>query len=74
MIVGQMKRLAPPQQGALRQKATQLLQRRKMYEQQRSTTSNMAFGLEQSQFAIEQVQGAKDQLAVMKTASAALQQ
>ena len=63
----QLTRLRPAQQGPLKQKALQILKRRKMYESQLSATQNKAFNLEQSQFALENIRDARDHMNVRLT-------
>lgn len=50
----------------LRQQAAFLLKRKNMLNQQRSQTQTRAFALEQTQFALQTVQGAKEQAEMMK--------
>ena len=60
----QLSRLRPAQQGPLKQKALQILKRKKMYEQQLNATQAKAFNLEQSQFALENIRDAREHVNV----------
>ena len=63
-IKQQMARLRPAQQGPLKQKALNILKRKKMYDQQRMQMQTRSFNLEQTQFAIDSVKEAVDHVQV----------
>jgi len=63
-IKAQLGRLRPAQQGPLKQKALNVLKRKKLYEGQRGQMQTRAFNLEQTQFAIDSVKEAQDHVQV----------
>lgn len=71
-LKAQLAKLPPSRQAPIKQKALQLLKRRKMYEAQRGQVQTRAFNMEATSFAIDNVKGAQEQFKVMQRATAEL--
>jgi charged multivesicular body protein 5 len=66
VVKAQLAKTPPARQTALKQKALQILKRKKMYEQQRDQVQTRAFNMDQAAFAFDSVKEAQDSVKVMK--------
>jgi chromosome segregation ATPase len=70
----QIKRATGPTQARLKQQAMTLLQRRRMYENQKNANANTLFNIDQIAFQLSSVKDTQTSLSAMQTANATLKQ